>query len=50
MPLDGIYSFDYGIENRSNNAIETKSADKMPISADKMPTNNLSAQQSSINE
>ena len=28
--------------------IETKSADKMPISADKMPINNLTVQQSII--
>ncbi len=28
MPLDGIYSFDYGIENRVNKVIETNDADK----------------------
>ena len=48
VPLDDEYSFDYGIENRSNNVIETKSADKMPISADKVPINNLTAQQNTI--
>lgn len=41
VPLDDEYSFDYGVENRSSNAIETKSADKVPI-------NNLTAQQSTI--
>ena len=48
VPLDDDYSFDYGVENRSSNAIDTKSADKMPISADKAPINNLTEQQSII--
>lgn len=38
VPLDDSYSYDYG-----NN--ENKSADKVPISADKMPINNLSKQE-----
>lgn len=42
------YSFDYGTGNGSSNGIETKSADKVPISADKMPINNLTAQQNTI--
>lgn len=38
VPLDDFYSYDYrNTENRS--------ADKMPISADKMPINNLSKQE-----
>lgn len=48
VPLDDSYSFDYGIGNGSSNGIETKSADKVPISADKMPINNLTAQQNTI--
>lgn len=43
VPLDDKYSFDYGTENS-----DIKSADKMPISADKMPINHLSAQQKKI--
>lgn len=41
VPLDDDYSFDYSVENGENTGIETKSADKVPI-------NNLSVQQSSI--
>ena len=48
VPLDDSYSFDYGTGNGSSNGIETKSADKVPISADKMPINNLTAQQNTI--
>ena len=46
--MDDSYSFDYGTGNGSSNGIETKSADKVPISADKMPINNLTAQQNTI--
>lgn len=46
MPLDDTYSFDYEIENRVNKVLKLT----MPINADKMPTNDLSAQQSLINE
>lgn len=46
--MDDEYSFDYGTGNGSSNIIETKSADKVPISADKVPINNLTAQQSTI--
>ena len=48
VPLDDEYSFDYSIEKGDNTLIETNSADKMPTSADKIPINNLSAQQRSI--
>ena len=48
VPLDDEYSFDYGTEIGTGDVIETKSADKMPISADKMPINNLTVQQSII--
>lgn len=43
VPLDDMYSFDYGIENRGSKVIEINNADKMPI-------NYLSAQQSLIIE
>ena len=46
VPLDEEYSYDFSADNRSEN--ETKSADKVPISADKVPVNNLSAQQNLI--
>ena len=48
VPLDNDYSFDYSTESGSHNKIETKSADKVPISADKVPINNLSAQKKLI--
>lgn len=35
VPLDDDYSFDYSVENGDNTGIETKSANKVPISADK---------------
>ena len=48
VPLDDEYSFDYGTKIGAGDVIEIKSADKMPISADKMPINNLTVQQSII--
>ena len=48
VPLDNDYSFDYSTENKGNDETKTKSADKMPISADKVPINNLSAQKKLI--
>lgn len=52
VPLDEEYSFDFGFMKAANSvsdtncgAIETENADKMPISADKVPINGLSAQQ-----
>ena len=48
VPLDDEYSFDYGTEIGTGDVIETKSADKMPISADKVPINDLPMQQRSI--
>lgn len=48
VPLDEGYSFDYGIANGSSNIIELESADKVLISADKVPVNNLTAQQSTV--
>ena len=48
VPLDNDYSFDYSTENRGNDETKTKSADKLPISADKLPINNLSAQKKLI--
>lgn len=48
VPLDDEYSFDYSTENGGNNIIEIESADKMPISADEMPINDLSLQQREI--
>ena len=48
VPLDNDYSFDYSTENRGNNETKTKSADKVPTSADKVPINNLSAQKKLI--
>ena len=41
VPLDDAYSFDYGIEAGSSKVIEINNADKMPI-------NNLTAQQNTI--
>ena len=41
VPLDDAYSFDYGIEAGSSKVIESNNADKMPI-------NNLTAQQNTI--
>lgn len=37
--LEQQYSFDYSSENGGNNIIEIESADKVPISAGKMPIN-----------
>ena len=51
VPLDDEYSFDYDItntENNTNKEIESKSADKVPTSADKVPINDLTAQQKMI--
>ena len=55
VPLDDEYSFDFGLtktENRISDmnslVSETENADKVPISADKMPINDLSAQQKII--
>ena len=48
VPLDNDYSFDYSTENKGNDETKTKSADKLPISADKVPINNLSAQKKLI--
>ena len=48
VPLDNDYSFDYSTESGGHNKTETKSADKVPISADKVPINNLSAQKKLI--
>ena len=48
VPLDNDYSFDYSTENKGNDETKTKSADKLPISADKLPINNLSAQKKLI--
>ena len=43
VPLDDKYSFDFKLLND-----DVQSADKVPISADKMPINNLTAQQNTI--
>ena len=50
--MDDDYSFDYGTKNSVSSENKTdrsiKSADKMPINADKVPISNLSAQQKKI--
>ena len=46
--MDEAYSFDYGTKKERSDVIETKDADKVPISADKAPINNLTEQQSRI--
>lgn len=50
VPLDDEYSFDYDIIVNNRLIRENGNAHKMPISADKMPINNLSAQQRRIFE
>ena len=51
VPLDDEYSYDFGstkvansISDMNGPSNETENADKMPISADKVPINGLSAQ------
>lgn len=55
VPLDDEYSYDFGstkvansISDMNGPSNETENADKMPISADKVPINGLSAQQKII--
>ena len=50
VPLDDEYSFDYDIIDNNRLVRENGKTHKMPISADKMPINNLSAQQRKIFE
>ena len=55
VPLDEAYSYDFDFTKAANDighmngmSSETENADKVPISADKMPINGLSAQQKII--